>query len=148
MRAVIVALVAVIAVGAFLADGWAQGRSGGRGPSGGGGRSGPVDMPRQGQELERGQGSGWEGVRPTRSRQQASQQQASGRDDHPAPSEKSAAPTERGGVLGTLRRFFGFERSQEVMSEQGREHERATQQERARVGKRSDGASDDDRPEE
>ena len=144
MRTIIAAFVAVIAVAAFPADGWAQGRSGGRGPSGGGGRSGPVDMPRQGQDLEHGQSSGWEGLRPTRSPQQTSQQQASGRDDHPAPSEKSAAPTERGGVLGTLRRFFGFERSQEVMSEQGREHERATQQERARVDKRSAGAADDE----
>ena len=144
MRTIIAALVAVIAVGAFPADGWAQGRSGGRGPSGGEGRSGPVDMPRQGQDLERGRSSGWEELRPTRSRQQAPQRQASGREDHPAPSEKSAAPTERGGVLGTLRRFFGFERSQEVMSEQGREHERATQQERARVDKRSAGAADDE----
>ncbi len=94
MRTIIAALVAVIAVAVFPADGWAQGRSGGREPSGGGGRSGPVDMSRQGQDLERGQSSGWEGVRPTRSSQQASQQQASRREDHPAPSEKSAAPTE------------------------------------------------------
>ncbi len=144
MRTIIAAFVAVIAVAAFPADGWAQGRSGGRGASGGGGPSGPVHTPPQAPDLERGKSSGWEELRPTHSRQPSSQQETSGREDHPAPSEKSAAPTERGGVLGTLRRFFGFERSQEVMSEQGLEHERATQQERARVDKRSGGAGDDE----
>lgn len=44
--------------------------------------------------------------------------------------ETSAAPPETGGFLGRLRRFFGFERSQERMSEQGRAHERATEQDR------------------
>ncbi len=34
------------------------------------------------------------------------------------------------GAMGRLRRFFGWERSQERMSEQGREHQRATEQQR------------------
>lgn len=148
MRVVIVTLAAVILIGALPGDSLGQGRSGGSRPSGGGRHSGPVDMPRQGPDSswERGQNSDTEGIRRERPREQSSQQQARGPEDHPAPSERSAAPApeDRGGVLGSIRRFFGFGRSQEVMSEQGLEHERATSQERARVDKRSDDDGDDE----
>ncbi len=45
--------------------------------------------------------------------------------------EREALREEEGpGAMGRLRRFFGWERSQERMSEQGREHQRATEQRR------------------
>lgn len=45
--------------------------------------------------------------------------------------ERAELKAEEGpGFWGRMRRFFGWERSQERMSEQGREHQRASEQER------------------
>ncbi len=60
------------------------------------------------------------------------------------PPPHSAAPAETGGVLGTMRRFFGFERSQERMADSGHEHERATAQERARIEQAPHGPTEPD----
>ena len=90
----------------------AQGR-GGRGPSPGG----------SGRYLERPHG-------PSAERQRSSGQSSAGREKLSKEEREALREDEEPGAMGRMRRFFGWDRSQERMSEQGREHQRATEQQR------------------
>lgn len=70
--------------------------------------------------------------------QEGARERATERRDVPSAARERMSPEEREalreeqepGFFGRVRRFFGFGRSQERMSEEGREHERATEQDR------------------
>jgi hypothetical protein len=67
-----------------------------------------------------------------RERKENTKQQRQEMKDAEEVDETSPAPEGEEGVFGRMRRFFGLQRSQEQMSEQGSERQRATEQERAR----------------
>ncbi len=108
----------------------AQGKSAGKGGGGGHAAEGRTGSERHGgrADTERG-GSKHEEARGSAEREAG------------GPPATSAAPAEKGGAMGSMRRFFGFERSQEKMSEQGRAHERGSQQDRGPKEERGRGAS-------
>jgi hypothetical protein len=93
------------------------------------GRSGKADSRgKGGQSVEQMQ----EAASETEAKQdKATKGKSSAAPDELSKEEREALREEEGpGILGRMRRFFGWERSQERMSEQGRGHQQATEQDR------------------
>jgi outer membrane biosynthesis protein TonB len=84
------------------------------------------------EQEELGESDEAEQQKAKRERTEDAKQQRKQKKDAEEAVEESSTTEQQPGFFGRMRRFFGGERSQEQMSEQGREHQRADEQERAR----------------
>ena len=122
MRRVLIAIAVVLVLPTWPGSLLAQGRSGKANPPGKSAQHRIESQRGQPLEQEREQAETPE-QRSTRERHEAREQrEVQERSEHAA----SASP----GFFDSVRRFFGFGRSQERMSERAKERERATQQDR------------------